>query len=505
MNESAKEFFRQNDVRVNERICKIMLWLTLVFPALYLFSVLGIFKMNMSDLIPVTIMGCICTFSPMILKKCGVSPAFLKYYSMIALSAVIAIMGSNAHIGIYITLILSTAMSCMYFDEKFTRTIAGIGLLCMVISTYFRSLGVSLDDGNTSMKWFVGHSVGYVIEFIAMSAICISIAKRARKYLEKLHSTEMVQLVLDNCAEASGELTFAVEKLHDSLEESSESNEKISDAVNQTLQDCNSNQQFVTATVEQIQKLIDIMDSIIEKTDHMKDVSGETMESTKAYMEVMDAAVSSMHEIEESSGKTVDAIRILEERIANVEQMISEVETIAKQTNLLALNASIEAARAGEQGRGFAVVAEQVRKLAEESQGTVKNVTGHVNSIRESMAVASEATLLGTNSIHAGIAMIQNAKEEASKLDDIQEKSLAVAEEIVDDCKASKADVSKIVDMAQDMTKLVEHSTEMVGGIRNGVEAQDQVINQMDLLFERVNNVSLRLQAIVEEKGASEE
>ena len=71
METSEKQFFRENDERINNMVCKILLWLTLIFPVLFLLSFLGVFQLTIGELCILTPIGCVFTITPTILKKMG--------------------------------------------------------------------------------------------------------------------------------------------------------------------------------------------------------------------------------------------------------------------------------------------------------------------------------------------------------------------------------------------------------------------------------------------------
>jgi methyl-accepting chemotaxis protein len=112
-----------------------------------------------------------------------------------------------------------------------------------------------------------------------------------------------------------------------------------------------------------------------------------------------------INKLGEQSQETSVSMNHLSERSKEIEQIVEVINNIAAQTNLLALNASIEAARAGEHGKGFAVVANEVRKLAESTADSTKNIGNLTKKIQEEIEKAYENTKDNIALVYQGVEM----------------------------------------------------------------------------------------------------
>lgn len=203
--------------------------------------------------------------------------------------------------------------------------------------------------------------------------------------------------------------------------------------------------------VSDIESSFHIIQELSEKTTKSSaqlHENGRSLEEKSLYMvkeaengaEDVRLTAQVMNDLGKHMEKSEESMTQLSDRSVEIQSIVGVIENIAAQTNLLALNASIEAARAGEYGKGFSVVAQEVRKLAESTSTSTKDIQQLTNSLKEEILQALEATKKSSKLIEQGVAV---SLQTASKIDHILET-----------VQGSQVDISSIEKMIVEQNEL---------------------------------------------------
>jgi len=200
-----------------------------------------------------------------------------------------------------------------------------------------------------------------------------------------------------------------------------------------------------------------------------------------------------MDEATETAREAKNAVDGLVKKSESIGGIVKAISEIAEQTNLLALNAAVEAARAGDAGKGFAVVAGEIRKLAENTQRAVGEISGILSGIRQdalSVKTHTERIAGSIEEIHRAHTSSGHRFEEVAvgikRLEDGLRSLAVMAEEhnaYISQTKATAEDAVRRLKRAHDDVRTaydrVGGALEQVHGIKDALGRLKDALSQL--------------------------
>ena len=243
-------------------------------------------------------------------------------------------------------------------------------------------------------------------------------------------------------------------------------------------------------------------ENVIRMGNMVEDTNQE-VENLYLYANAMkksgDDASKTLSDLEEINHKAKESIDLIyqqtnttNESALKIREATELITFIAEQTNLLSLNASIEAARAGEQGRGFAVVASQIRKLAEQSNESARQIGEIITLLISDSGKAVDTMNEVMEIMEVQNKNIQQMGRQFEQLFAAIDKSNRGVGNIADRTKSLDEARVNVVDIVQNLTAIAEENAA-------GTQETSASVTEVNDIVSQISENANQLRRIAEE------
>jgi len=255
----------------------------------------------------------------------------------------------------------------------------------------------------------------------------------------------------------------------------------------------------VAETSASIDQMVTSIQRVADTAKLLVDISHRSREEVQAGTSTMNKATEGLNRTSHAISASAEIIDVLGRRADDIGKIIEVIDDLAEQTNLLALNAAIEAARAGEHGLGFAVVAEEVRKLAEKSTQSTKEISELIQGIQKEAREAVENMEKSTSMVQEGLVLNKDLSEALTKISEVVSEVYKFSQEIGAATTEQSNGSSQIAKATNRLTEITQEITSSVEEQASGAQAVVRAMEKMRELVQQSTSSSTQLAAAAEQ------
>lgn len=365
-----------------------------------------------------------------------------------------------------------------------------LGMLIMMnISKSMNGLTKRLSnvaEGNLT----VDMNLGSRSEFGVLANYIMNMIRNTKNLItQALHIIANVTESVEEVSVASGSLKESTAGIERAIEEINQGMGQQAEDAGRCLQKMDNLSAMIVGTGESVSAMQDMVEKTGERVLH----------GNKQMLQLKEKET----ETSDITGQVADWIGGLLTKSGEIEKFVESIRDISEETTLLSLNASIEAARAGESGRGFAVVAEQIKKLADDSLKSSKEIERIVKEIMELMQSTMEASMRAKETVEAQDRIVLQTEDIFTEIyaymENIQKNTANVSksmQEMMQEREATLDAVESISGVLQQTAASSAYVKEMVA---NQMEQVQSVERRVDGLEENTKQLTETVQLFIVE------
>lgn len=306
-----------------------------------------------------------------------------------------------------------------------------------------------------------------------------------------------IRLLMQQVSGTSEQVAASSEELTASAEQSAQAATQVAGSITEVSHSMENQLKTADDTMDVINEMSQNVQEIAINAYTVADQSKLAAAKATSGNQAAEQAKAQMMRVEETVNNSAEVVSRLGDRSKEIGQIVDAISQIAGQTNLLALNAAIEAARAGEAGRGFAVVAEEVRKLAEQSEESAKQIANLIREIQTDTDEAVVSMVNGTQEVKRGADMVNASGEAFGEIEGLVNQVSQQIDEISYSIEKLAKNSQEIVEAMENIENITKNTTGETQTISAATEEQSASMEEIASSSQALANLANELRNAV--------
>lgn len=292
----------------------------------------------------------------------------------------------------------------------------------------------------------------------------------------------------------SEQVTAAISSLATIASETTAASNEVAKAIQEIAEGAGNQAKEASSVVETVSHFGEKIDTIVLSADQMRALSKNVLELSNkgtAAVNTLDNVTDQTVYIAETMIKTINQLSEYSRSIGKIIQVLS---SISEQTKLLALNASIEAAKAGDAGRGFAVVASEIRKLADQSKESTREVEDMIKKIVSQTKAAQDVADKVEDVMREQNRAVESVSGTFMQIRDAMDDLFKGIESINESISVIDKEKGVIINNIENISAISQETAASSEEVSASTQEQLAAIEELHSMSEKLNSLAKELQ-----------